>query len=67
MTLAQILALLTPFEPLLKQGLGTLDAAAVAELNTLIASVSSPDLKAFLQAMASGLNSFVNAEIAKLP
>lgn len=67
MTLAQILALLAPFEPLLKSGLGTLDAAAVSELNTLISQVSSPDLKAFLQAMASGLNSFVTTEIQKLP
>lgn len=67
MTLAQILALLTPFEPLLKQGLGTIDAAAVNELNALINGVSSPDLKGFLQAIAGGLNSFVQAEISKLP
>lgn len=67
MTLAQILGLLAPFEPLLKSGLGTIDAAAVAELNSLIANVSSPDLKAFLGAIAGGLNSFINVEIAKLP
>lgn len=67
MTLAQLLALLTPFEPLLKSGLGTLDASALAELNGLIAKVSSPDLQQFLQAIATGLNSFVQTEISKLP
>lgn len=67
MTLAQILALLTPFEPLLKSGLGTLDAAAVAELNVVISKVTSPDLKLFLNAVAGGLNTAVQAEIAKLP
>lgn len=67
MNFADILKLLAPFEPLLKSGLGTIDAAAVTELNTLIAGVSSPDLKAFLQAMADGLNVFVKTEIEKLP
>lgn len=67
MTLAQLIALLAPFEPLLKSGLGTLDAAALGELNALIGKVSSPDLKLFLQSIAGGLNAFINAEVAKLP
>lgn len=66
MNLATILAFLTPFAPLLKTELLTLDTQAVTELNTLIGSVSSPDLKALLQALESGLNSFAQLEINKL-
>jgi hypothetical protein len=67
MNLASIIALLTPFEPLIKQGLVSLDAAAAAELAGIIGNISSPDLKALLQALESGLNSFAQIEIAKLP
>lgn len=67
MNLATILAFLAPFEPLLKPEVLKLEAAAAAELDTIIANVSSPDLKAFLQAMASGLGSFAQTEIGKLP
>jgi hypothetical protein len=67
MNLASIIALLTPFEPLIKQGLVSLDAAASAELSSVINNISSPDLKALLQALESGLNSFAQLEISKLP
>jgi hypothetical protein len=67
MNLASILAMLAPFEPLLKSGAGTLESGAVNELNTLITQVSSPDLKALLQALATGLDSFAKLEIGKLP
>lgn len=67
MNLASILAFLAPFEPLLKPELLKLEGAAVGELNTIIASVSSPDLKSLLQALASGIDSFSQQEIAKLP
>jgi len=67
MNLTQILAFLAPFEPLLKQELLNLDQSAVNELNSVIANVSSPDLKELLQALAGGLNSFAQLEINKLP
>lgn len=66
MNLESILAFLAPFAPLLKSELLSLDAQAVSELNSLIANVSSPDLKELLQALANGLNSFANLEINKL-
>lgn len=66
MNLASIIAFLTPFAPLLKSELLSLDNAAVAELNGLIANVSSPDLKELLQALEGGLNSFIQQEINKL-
>lgn len=67
MNLAQILAFLAPFEPLLKPELMKLESTAVAELNTVIASISSPDLKSLLQALASGIDQFSQLEISKLP
>jgi hypothetical protein len=66
MNLASILAFLTPFAPLLKTELLSLDAQAVTELNTLIGNVSSPDLKSLLQALENGLNEFAQLEINKL-
>lgn len=66
MNLEQILAFLAPFAPMLKQELLSLDAQAVAELNTIIGTVSSPDLQQLLQALASGINSFAQLEINKL-
>jgi hypothetical protein len=67
MNLEEILAFLAPFAPMLKTELLSLDQAALTELNIIIASVSSPDLQALLQAMANGLNSFAQLEINKLP
>jgi len=66
MNLETILAFLAPFAPLLKSELLSLDEKAVSELNSLIANVSSPDLKALLQALELGLNSFAQLEIGKL-
>ena len=67
MNLESILAFLTPFAPLLKTELLSLDQEAIAELNAIIAKVSSPDLQQLLQALANGLNSFATLEINKLP
>jgi hypothetical protein len=66
MNLEQILAFLAPFAPMLKQELLQLDSAGISELNALIAEVSSPDLQALLQALASGLDAFAKLEINKL-
>lgn len=67
MTLAQLLALLQPFEALLKPELLKLEAQGLAELQTVIAGVSSPDLKLLLQCLSDALDKFAQAEIAKLP
>lgn len=64
MNLASVLAAIAPF---LKQELGVFEPAALAELNALVASVSSPDLKALLQDLSGALDSFAKQEIAKLP
>jgi hypothetical protein len=66
MNLESILAFLAPFAPMLKQELLTLDTEGRTELNALIAEVSSPDLQALLQALASGIDSFAQLEINKL-
>lgn len=67
MNLAQILAFLAPFEPLLKTELLSLEASGIAELNVVIEKVSSPDLKALLQALAGGIDAFSKLEVGKLP
>ena len=66
MNLESILAFLAPFAPMLKTELLNLDQAAMTELNTIIQSVSSPDLQELLQALETGLNSFAQLEINKL-
>lgn len=66
MNLTSILAFLTPFAPMLKSELLTLDTQAQAELTALISKVSSPDLQELLQALQTGLNSFAQLEINKL-
>lgn len=66
MTLAQILALLSPLASLLKPGLLTLEAEGKAELDGIIASVSSPDLKALLMALDGAMDAFAQLEINKL-
>lgn len=67
MNLASILAFLAPFEGLLKPELLKVEAAAKVELDSMIASVSSPDLKLLLVALDAALDSFSQQEIAKLP
>lgn len=67
MNLSQILAFLAPLESLLKPELLKLEAQGKVELDSLIASVSSPDLKLLLQALSSAIDSVAQAEIAKLP
>lgn len=67
MSLAQIIAFLSPFESLIKSGGLALSAEGSAELSKLIGSISSPDLKLLAQSLESGLAAFVQAEINKLP
>lgn len=67
MNLASILAFLAPFEPLLKPELLKLEGTAMTELDTIIANVSSPDLKLLFQSLKAGIDSFAQAELAKLP
>lgn len=67
MNLSQILAFLAPLESLLKPELLKLEAQGKVEFDSLIASVSSPDLKLLLQALSSAIDSVAQAEIAKLP
>ncbi len=66
MTLAQILAFLAPLEALLKPELLKLEEGGKAELDALIANVSSPDLKALLLALSGALDAFAKLEIEKL-
>lgn len=66
MSLAQILALLAPFEGLIKSGGLALSAEGKAELDKLIAGIQSPDLKLLAQAAEQAAVGFVNAEISKL-
>ena len=66
MNLTAVLAFLAPFEALLEPELLQVEANGVAELNTIIAGVSSPDLKLLLQALSGALDAFSKAEIAKL-
>ncbi len=67
MNFASILAFLAPFESLLKPELLKLEAGGKAELDALILTVSSPDLKLLLQALSTALDSFAQQEINKLP
>lgn len=67
MNFASILAFLAPFEGLLKPELLKLEASGKAELDALVLSVSSPDLKLLLQALSAALDSFAQQEISKLP
>lgn len=67
MNLAQVLAFLMPFEPILKAELVSLEGQGKAELDSLVASVSSPDLKALLSALAAAVDGFAKVEIANLP
>jgi hypothetical protein len=67
MTLQQILALLSPFAGILEQTLMQLDANTIQpELQKLITQVTSPDLKLLLQALDTGIDGFIQAEIKKL-
>lgn len=67
MNLAQILAAIAPFASLLKPGLLSLEAQGQAELKSLIESnVTSPDLKALLEALSGALDAFAQLEINKL-
>jgi hypothetical protein len=67
MTLSQIISFFSVLAPAVEPVLLNLENnTVVPELNSLIANVSSPDLKALLQAVASGLESFAAQEIAKL-
>lgn len=66
MNLSQILAQLQAFAPLIEQGLMSLEPQAIAELNGLVANVSSPDLKALLSAIIGAIDAFAKVEIQKL-
>jgi hypothetical protein len=66
MTLAQILAFFAPFEALLKPELLNVEAQGITELNSIIANVSSPDLKELLQALSSAIDSFAKLEVNKI-
>lgn len=66
MDLQAVLAKLAAFAPLIEQGLMALEPQAVAELNALIANISSPDLKALLSAMVGAIDAFAKVEIQKL-
>ncbi len=67
MTFAQIMSYLAGVAPVLEPILLNLDANTVQpELQKLIASVSSPDLKALLQALDGALDAFAKLEIQKL-
>lgn len=66
MSLASIVAELAPLASLLEPDLLKLEASGKAELDKLVAEVSSPDLKLLLQALSNALDSVAQAEIAKL-
>lgn len=66
MSIAQILAYLAPLAPLLEPEMLALEASGVAELNALVASVSSPDLKLLLGALVGAVDNVAKAELAKL-
>lgn len=67
MSLASFLAMFSGMGAVLEPTLVSFDVNVVQpELQTLIASVSSPDLKLLLQALDAGIDSFVQAEIKKL-
>lgn len=66
MNLEQILAFLSPFAPLLKSELLQLEGQGKAELDQIIAKVSSPDLKELLQALESAIDGFAKLEVNKL-
>lgn len=67
MTLEQVLDFLKPFSAVLKPELMSLEAQGLAELNSIVAGVSSPDLKLLLQCLAEAIDKFAQAEISKLP
>jgi hypothetical protein len=67
MNLTTVLAFLAPFESLLKPELLKLEAQGKTELDTLISTVSSPDLKLLLQVLSTAIDSFAQAEVEKLP
>lgn len=64
MNLATVLAAILPF---LKQELVSLEPAAIAELNSVIAKVSNPTVKTLLQDLVTGLTPFVQTEISNIP
>ena len=67
MTLAQILSFLTGLAPILEPVLVNLEQGELQpELQKLIASVTNPELNAFLTGIDTALTSFLNAEIAKI-
>jgi len=66
MTVAEVLAYLAPLAPVLEPEILSLEGAGIAELQTVIAGVASPDLKLLLQALAGAVDSFAKAEVAKL-
>lgn len=66
MNLTTILQYLAPFEALLVPELLKLEGSGMTELNTLIGSVTSPDLKALLTALSGAMDAFAKIEIQKL-
>ena len=67
LNLASILAFLTPFEAILNPLVLNLDTNTIQpELKTLIAGVTSPDLKLLLTALDTAIDGFAQAELAKL-
>ncbi len=67
MTFAQILAFLGPLASSLEPILLGLETNTVQpELQKLIASVTSPDLKLLLQSLDAALDAFIQAEIKNL-
>lgn len=67
MNLTQILAFLTPLAGVIEPILLNLEQGTIKpELDLLVNSVTSPDLKLLLAALATGLDAFATAEIKKL-
>lgn len=66
LSVSQVLAYLAPLAPILEPEIMSLEAAGIAELNTLIAGVSSPDLKVLLSALSAAVDSAAKTELGKL-
>lgn len=66
MSFAQILAFLAPFAPVIEAQALALEQAGITELDTIIATVQSPDLKLILTTLAAAVDGIAKAEIAKL-
>jgi len=66
MKLADILAYLKALGPILEPEIMNLEQQGMDELNALVASVSSPDLKLLLQSLVAAVDAFAKAEVQKL-